>query len=50
MTDNERKKYEQSIETSLLGRGDLEYVGWEPLTEEEKRLVEALKKADAGKR
>ena len=51
MTDNERKKYEQSIRDKFTWKeGDLEYVGWEPLTEEEKRLVEALKKADAGKR
>lgn len=47
MTDDERKKYEQSMRDKFTWKeGDLEYVGWEPLTEEEKRLVAALKKAD----
>jgi len=26
--------------------GDLEFVGWEPLNEDEKKLVESLKKED----
>ena len=31
MTDNERKKYEQSIRDKFTWKeGDLEYVGWEP--------------------
>lgn len=47
MTDNERKKYEQLMRDKFTWKeGDLKNVGWEPLTEEEKRLVAALKKAD----
>ncbi len=46
MTDEEKKEYERYIERFVWKPGDLEYVGHEPLTEEQKKLVEQLKKEE----
>jgi len=47
MTEKEKEIYEQSIRDKFTWKeGDLVKVGWEPLTDDEKKLVESLKKAD----
>jgi len=47
MTEEERKVYESSVRDKFTWKeGDLEFVGWEPLTEDEKKLVESIDKAD----
>lgn len=47
MTEEERMAYESLMRDKFTWKeGDLEFVGWEPLTEDEKKLVESLKKLD----
>lgn len=47
MTEEERKVYESSVRDKFTWKeGDLKFVGWEPLTEDEKKLVESIDKAD----
>lgn len=47
MTEEKRNAYEILMRDKFTWKeGDLEYVGWEPLTEDEKKLVESLKKED----
>lgn len=47
MTEEKRNAYEILMRDKFTWKeGDLEFVGWEPLTEDEKKLVESLKKED----
>ena len=47
MKEEKRNAYEILMRDKFTWKeGDLEYVGWEPLTEDEKKLVESLKKED----